>query len=297
MKRVRYTSLRSIAMSSVAASVVGPLAVFGPSVAEAQTPDYETTRIADGVYQYRWQGHNGFFVVTPAGVVAVDPISPEAAAQYAKEIKKVAPGAPLVVVIYSHEDADHATGAPTLMSEMGQTVPIIAHRNAVAAITVGGSADLPVPLVTYQEFMSIDLGGRDIELHYVGANHKDNSTVVFVPDVRVAFAVDFVSNDRPGYQDMGTWIFPDFFESVTSLLEIDFETMVFGHGPAGDRAAIHRQIRYYDQLRSEVRKALDAGWSEERAMEEIRLPEYSGWTQYDAWFPLNVGAIYRWMAG
>ena len=271
--------------------------VLGPVMAEAQTPDYETTRIADGVFQFRWQAHNGFFVVTPAGVVAVDPISPEAAMQYAREIRKVAPAAPLLAIIYSHQDADHATGAPALMSEMGQSVPILAHRNSVAAIAAVGSADLPVPTVTYQEFMSMNQGGRDIELHYVGANHTDNSTVVYVPDVKVAFAVDFVSHDRVGYQGLPGWQFPDFFESMPRLLEIDFETMVFGHGPAGDRSSIHRQIRYYDQIRSEVRKALDAGWSEDRAAAEIRLPEFSDWGQYDAWFPLNVRAIYRWMAG
>ncbi len=94
---------------------------------------YETTRIADGVYQFRWQAHNGFFVATPAGVLAVDPISMEAAAQYAEEIRKVAPDAPLRAIVYSHEDADHATGAPALMSAMGVSVPIIAQRNAVAA--------------------------------------------------------------------------------------------------------------------------------------------------------------------
>ena len=296
MIRVRYSSVQSRPMSFVAAFAIGTLFALGPLEVDAQGPDYETTHVADGVYQYRWQGHNGFFVVTPVGVVAVDPISPEAATQYAKEIKKVAPDAPLVAVIYSHQDADHATGAPALMSEMGQTVPIIAHRNSVAAIQAGGNAVLPAPTVTYQEFMSITLGGRDIELHYVGANHTDNSTVVFVPDVAVAFAADFVSHDRVGYQDMRTWIFPDFFESVARLLEIDFETMVFGHGPSGDRSSIHRQIRYYDQLRSEVRKALDAGWSEDRAADQIRLPEFSDWGQYDAWFPLNVRAIYRWMA-
>ena len=271
--------------------------VLGPVMAEAQTSNYETTRIADGVFQFRWQAHNGFFVVTPAGVVAVDPISPEAAMQYAREIRKVAPDAPLLAIIYSHQDADHATGAPALMSEMGQSVPILAHRNSVAAIAAAGSADLPVPTVTYQEFMSMNQGGRDIELHYVGANHTDNSTVVYVPDVKVAFAVDFVSHDRVGYQGLPGWQFPDFFESMPRLLEIDFETMVFGHGPVGDRSSIHRQIRYYDQIRSEVGKALDAGWSEDRAAEEIRLPEFSDWGQYDAWFPLNVRAIYRWMAG
>ena len=258
---------------------------------------YETTRIAEGVYQFRWRAHNGFFVVTPAGVLAVDPISVEAAAQYAAEIEKVAPSAPLRAIVYSHEDADHATGAAALMSAMGESVPIIAQRNAVPSLARAVSADLPVPTVTYQEFMSLTLGGRVIELHYLGANHSDNSTIVYVPDVKVAFAVDFVSNDRVAFQELPGWRFPDVFASVPRLLDLDFEIIVFGHGPAGDRDTIHRQIRYYDDLRAEVRRAVEAGWSEERAAAEVRLPEYGDWGQYEAWFPLNVRGVYRWMSG
>ena len=272
------------------------LCLSGGQTLDAQA-GYETTRIAEGVYQFRWQAHNAFFVVTPTGVLAVDPISMEAAAQYAEEIKKVAPSAPLRVIVYSHEDADHATGAPALMSAMGVSVPIIAQRNAVPNLARAASPDLPVPTLTYQEFMSLTLGGRVIELHYLGANHSDNSTVVYVPDVNVAFAVDFVSNDRVGFQELPGWRFPDVFASVPRLLDLDFEVIVFGHGPAGDRDTIHRQIRYYDALKAEVRRAVEAGWSEDRAAAEVRLPEYGDWGQYDAWFPLNVRAVYRWMSG
>ncbi len=204
------------------------LCLSGGQTLDAQA-NYETTRIAEGVYQFRWQAHNGFFVVTPAGVLAVDPISVEAAAQYAEEIKKVAPSAPLRAIVYSHEDADHATGAPALMSAMGVSVPIIAQRNAVSNLARAASPDLPVPTLTYQEFMSLTLGGRVIELHFLGANHSDNSTVVYVPDVNVAFAVDFVSNDRVGFQGLPGWRFPDVFASVARLLDLDFEVMVFGH--------------------------------------------------------------------
>ena len=218
MLRIRCFPLAVAALSAAAL-------VLPPTAARAQT-DYETTRIADGVYQFRWVGHNGFFVVTPAGVVAVDPISPEAATQYAREIRSVAPDAPLVAIIYSHHDADHATGAPALMREMGQEVPVLAHRNAVAPLAAAGSADLPVPTDTYREFMSIAPGGRLIELHYVGANHTDNSTVVFVPDAAVAFAVDFVSNDRAGFQDLQGAIFP-------RLLPVD-------RGPSRDPLRYHR---------------------------------------------------------
>ena len=262
---------------------------------EAQA-DYETTRIAEGVYQFRWQAHNGFFVVAPTGVLAVDPISVEAAAQYAEEIKKVAPNAPLRAIVYSHEDADHATGAPALMSAMGVNVPIIAQRNSVANLARAANPDLPAPTVTYKEFMSLALGDRVIELHYLGANHSDNSSIVYVPDVKVAFAVDFVSNDRVPFRDLPSWHFPDVFSSVSRLLDLDFETFVFGHGPAGNRDTIHRQIGYYDALRTAVRSAVEAGWTEDRAAEEIRLPDYADWGQYDAWLPLNVRGMYRWMS-
>ncbi|MBI4420306.1 MAG: MBL fold metallo-hydrolase, partial [Gemmatimonadetes bacterium] len=108
----------------------------------AQAPPFETTRIAEGAYQFRWQGHNGFFVVTDAGVVAVDPISTEAAATYAAEIKRVAPGKPLLAVVYSHDHADHATGAAVLRRAMGnERAPIFAHELAAPKIRAAAAAD------------------------------------------------------------------------------------------------------------------------------------------------------------
>ena len=87
------------------------------------------------------------------------------------------------------------------------------------------------------------------------------------------------------------------FASIPRPLDLDFEVVVFGHGPAGDRDTIHRQIRFYDALKAEVRRAVEAGWSEDRAAAEVRLTEYGDWRQYDAWFLLNVRGVYRWMSG
>ena len=115
------------------------------------------------------------------------------------------------------------------------------------------------------------MGGRWIELHYLGPSHTDNIAVGYIPDVAVAFAVDFVSNDRPGYQDLATWHFPEFFDAVSGLLGIPFETIVFGHGPPGDRTAIQRQIAYYDDLTAAVRDAVANGLTEDEAAESVRL--------------------------
>jgi len=259
--------------------------------------DFETSRVAEGVYQFRWQGHNGLFVTTPAGVVAVDPIGTDAARQFAREIKRVAPGMPLAAIVYSHSDADHATGAAAMLAEMGQPhVPIVAHENAVAPIRSRASADQPSPTHTFTDRMVLFADSRPIELHYLGRSHTDNLIVPFVPDVGVAFAVDFVSNDRVGYRDLPGWHFPDFFDALAGLLRIPFETIVFGHGAPGDRATVQRQVAYYDDLVAAARRAIARGLTEELAMRSVRLPAYAGWGQYEAWFPLNLQAVYRWLA-
>jgi len=261
----------------------------------ALAQDFETTEIASGVYQFRWVGHNAMFVVGGSEVVAFDPINSEAAATLGKEIQRVVPGARLAAIVYSHSDADHSTGAPELMASFGkESVPIIAHELAVAPIRESGAADQPEPTVTFAERMSFQVGGRRIELHYLGPSHTDNIAVAFIPDVGVAFAVDFVNHDRTGYRELPRWIFPDFFDALASMLNIPFDTVAFGHGPTGDRASIQRQIAYYDDLRSAVRQAVEGGLSEDEMAANIDLPVFANFGRYEEWMPLNARAIYRW---
>jgi cyclase len=261
----------------------------------AQAPESETTEIADGVYQFRFRNHNGFFVVTDKGIIAVDPISTAAAEHFAAAMKAAAPGKPLLAIVYSHDHADHATGAGVLRSAFDSDAPVIAQEKAYAKIADADDADRPPPDVTLTKQMTLHFGERPVELHYLGPSHSDNMLVTYVPDVEVAFAVDFVSNDRMGYRDLPDYHFPEFFVALERLLEIPFETIVFGHGPPGDRASVMRQIEYYRNLRSAVAEAVERGWTEDEAAERVRLPAYEDWGQYEQWFPLNVRAIYRWL--
>jgi glyoxylase-like metal-dependent hydrolase (beta-lactamase superfamily II) len=278
------------------ALAVGLAAMLTGTPLHAQV-DFETTEIADGVYQFRWIGHNGMFVTTDDGVVAIDPIGVDAASVFASEIRRIAPGAPLAAIVYSHSDADHSTGAAALMEAMGQEgVPIIAHQNALAPIRARASADQPMPNATFSDELRWQIGSRWIEFHYLGPSHTDNMVVPFIPDVGVAFSVDFVALDRMGYQDLPGWQFPEFFDAVSSLLDIPFQTMVFGHGPPGDRAAIQRQIAYYDDLTAAVRAAFAQGLTEDQAAQRVHLDQYADWDNYEDWFPLNVRAVYRWVA-
>ncbi len=178
-------------------SVAALLAILFAAPAGAQEPEftgerqYETTQVADGVYRFRHMFHNNLFVVTPDGVIAFDPLSPEAAGHYAAEIQRVAPGKDLLALIYSHDHADHVSGGPTLFAALGEA-PIVAHENAYTKLAAAQDAARPVPDITITDRAVLRLGGRAIELHYVGKTHSDNMLVAYIPASRLAFAVDFV---------------------------------------------------------------------------------------------------------
>ena len=284
------------------ASGIGVLALAlmsGPVVTAAAVPaaqaDWETSEVADGVYQFRYGGHYNVFFVTQDGIVAFDPLSVEAAEIYAQEIQRLAPGLPLLAIIYSHSHDDHATGAAVLQAAFG-AVPIVAHANAVAPIRLAADPDLPPPTITFTDRMTLHYGGRTLDLYYLGKSHTDNMLVALLREEKIAYAVDFVTNGTMPYRDLYAHEFPDFFDTLGRLHELSYETMLFAHDPPGDRQSIEDQIVYYDALRNAVQQAIAAGESEDEAAATVRLPQYESWGRYEEFLPLNVRGMYRWLA-
>src|SRR6202795_4392141 len=118
-----------------------------PAVAQAPPPPlFSTTKVdgADGVYIFRYQGHQSMFIVTPQGVIATDPIGerrPQAVTTYIAEIRKITQ-APIKYVIYSHSHFDHIAGGKPF-KDLGAT--FIAQRNAKKRILELKPADVVVP--------------------------------------------------------------------------------------------------------------------------------------------------------
>src|SRR5437763_9083756 len=167
--------------------------ITGVAVVHAQAPaqpTFATTKIDDSVYQFRYQGHQAMFVVTPEGVIATDPISEDrpAAAAYLAEIRKITQ-VPIRYVIYSHSHADHIAGGKPF-KDAGAT--FVAHRLAKDAIARMNRADIVTVDEIVDDKRTITLGGTEDELLYVGKNHSDNMLVVRLPRERIIFTVDFV---------------------------------------------------------------------------------------------------------
>ncbi|MGQ0545995.1 MAG: hypothetical protein ACT4P3_11790 [Betaproteobacteria bacterium] len=79
------------------------------SRAQSPGPVREITRIAGEVYRFRNNNHYSVFAVTPAGVIATDPINADAARWLKGEIAQRF-GQPVRYLVYSHDHADHIAG-------------------------------------------------------------------------------------------------------------------------------------------------------------------------------------------
>src|SRR5437762_7006022 len=132
---------------------------------QAQTPApappvREITQIAGEVYRFRNNNHYSVFAVTPAGIIATDPINAEAAQWLKAELQKRF-SQPVKYLIYSHDHADHISGGEVF----ADTALVVAHENATMA-NDNEKRPTAVPQVTFSDRHSSEPGSTGVMRRY-----------------------------------------------------------------------------------------------------------------------------------
>ncbi len=256
----------------------------------AQAPVREITKLAGEVYRFRNNNHYSVFAVTPAGVIATDPINADGARWLEAEIRARF-NQPVRYVIYSHDHADHISGGEVF----ADTAVIVAHELAKRTI-VAEKRPTAVPNVTFSDFMSIELGGTLVELVYTGRNHSDNSIVMRFPKERILFAVDFIPVETLAFRDFPDGYINDWIESLKAVETMDFDVLVPGHGAVGRKEHVAMFRGYLEELRAEVLRHVREGKSLDEVKQLVKMPKYATWGNYQQWLPLNVEGMYRYIS-
>ena len=251
------------------------------------TPKRAITQVPGYLFRFQNSFHYSVFLVTPEGIVATDPINADAAAWLKAELAtrfKV----PVKYLIYSHDHADHIAGGEVF----ADTATVIAHANAATHIA-GEARPTAPPDITFTERMTLALGGKQVELIYLGKNHSDNSIVMHFPAEIAVFAVDFVAVNRLPYRNLPNSYVEDWIESLKKLEAMDFDILAPGHGAVGTRADVAPQRRYLEELRAEVLARIRQGMPLEQIQAEVKMPAYADWGSYADWIALNVEGMHR----
>ena len=143
---------------------------------------------------------------------------------------------------------------------------------------------------------TLRVGGREVRLIQVGPAHTPGDLIVYVPDARVVFAADVLF--------VGTtpviWAGPvaRWQAALDTLVGLDADVFVPGHGPVCGRAEIEALREYWAWLQPAVEERHAAGrdaW--QTARELARSPEFAR-APWRSWhgperLVINVAPVYR----
>jgi glyoxylase-like metal-dependent hydrolase (beta-lactamase superfamily II) len=280
----------------------------------------EIKQVSGDLYSVH-DGNNTYaaFLVTSEGIILTDPIDPETAAWLNMELEQRF-GLPVKYLVYSHSHYDHSAGAKAFDQAI-----IVGHENVIPEFDIWNDLSLPFaafdapggdldrleafrannpivyPDITFNDRLTIDLGGKKVNLIYLGKGHSDNLLAVHYPEERAVLTIDLLWIDRVAYGNMVfRYWFPDLLDGLRMVEQMDFDILVTGHGTPGTgsgvigtREDVTEFREYYDALYAAVVVAIENGLSREQAVASIELPEFSHLGMYDHWFEGNVDGVYR----
>jgi cyclase len=272
--------MRFLALAVVAAALVPALAAAqqAPPVSPNSpgSSGLNVQRLADGIWFATPQtGANVSWISLPDGVLVIDAgIDASVARAVLDQIAKTA-AKPVRYVVITHAHGDHAGGAPTFVAAGAQ---VIAQENAAGPIAsllgAPSTEGSPHPLLmAISERLGLLGGPRRVAIYYLGPAHTNGDLVVLLPEDRMLFTGDLVSNGHLPFLRSSDANIPGWKASLARLASLDVQRVVPGHGPVGEMQVV-RDTGVYIQKVSEIAARLVAAKVPDGEIEEkLSAPE------------------------
>ena len=285
------------------AALAGLLVISQQAYAQYETSWDNAERSIDRISEhvYRWGGGamggiSGLFVPTSEGIIVIDgpgnPCTPDSGQWFKDELEQRY-DVPVRYVVLSHDHQSHICGT-TVFADTAVTIgskklrPHLIRERRIA----------PVPTISFEESLDIDLGGVKVVLHYFGPTHSDNLIVTHIPQDGVLFVPDLSRPDgqlpNPDFRDMDV---DNTIEVLGILARMDDVDIVMpGHNsPVADQSYFRRYREYLSSLRERVL----AHMVEERSLEEIlglvTMSDFQDYTNLGQVLEPNIITMYDYL--
>ena len=213
---------------------------------------------------------NAGIIIGKDGVLVVDTlISAKEGERFLADIRKVT-AKPIKYVVNTHTHLDHAFGN-CVFAKLGATV--ISHSADRAMLERIGAdtlknignfglkaedmvgTEIVYPSLAFSDKLQIYLGDETVELIRTAPSHTEGSIVVSIPSKKILFSGDILFTDFHPYLadgDISGWT-----RTIDSLLTMDVEKIVPGHGPLSTKKDL-RDMKEYLLLFDKKAKELAA---------------------------------------
>ncbi len=240
---------------------------------------------------------NSGFIVTSDGVVVVDALGSEAIARRAREaISRVTPQ-PIRFLVSSTFHGRFTGGNAEYRDAFK-----IGHEYYRADL-VGLLNDAPadtqaaqLPDQTYRDRVTVYVGGKEIQILYLGRAHTRGDSIVFVPADRIAYLSEVFNFDEFPYTADS---YPsDWVQTLEAAERLEADIFVPGHGflpenPRDTRQGLSRHRQLLIDVQRVVQQQIDRGATEDQTVANVELPQYQRFQGYSRAMEMGTRRIYR----
>jgi glyoxylase-like metal-dependent hydrolase (beta-lactamase superfamily II) len=157
-----------------------------------------------------------------------------------------------------------------------------------------------LPDQTFRDRVTLYLGGKEIQILYVGRAHTRGDSIIYVPQDRIVYLSELFFADQFLYIDDGYGL--DWLKALDTVEGLGAEIFVPAHGPipADPRETRQGLVRFRQMLvdiRDAVQKEIARGATEDQAVAAVRWPQYEKMQAYNAQREVAVRRLYRQLTG
>ena len=256
--------------------VVVLCASISPLHAEDKPVEFNTFQLSDTVYMLRGQGGNVGISDGEDGLFIIDDQVKPVTKELLEAIRKIS-GKPIKIVVNTHYHADHVGGNEVIG---GAGAMIIAHDNirkrmTTEQVSVFMNATTPpyakdaLPLVTFNDRMSLHMNGETATAYHVPNGHTDGDSIIHFPVSNVIHMGDMFFNGLYPYVDLDAGGSIQGLVAAADLalsLADDSTRIIPGHGPLAVTDELRSYRDYLVQAIANVQELVDQGMTLEQVI-------------------------------
>jgi glyoxylase-like metal-dependent hydrolase (beta-lactamase superfamily II) len=151
-----------------------------------------------------------------------------------------------------------------------------------------------LPTESFDAELALRVGDLEVRVRDLGPAHTSSDSIVYVPDARTVFTGDLLFIG--GHPIMWSGPSENWISALDTILGLDVDHIVPGHGPLTDKEGVRELRRYWDHLRSEALLRYEAAMDPADAARDIPMDDFAGWGDPER-LVVNLITLYREFAG
>ena len=241
------------------------------------------------VRRYAFYDQNIGLVLGDGAALVIDTRSTYGQAREIVEHVREVTRDPVTVVVDTHGHFDHAFGnavfRPATIWGQAGCVPFMertgeARKPGISREEPELAADLAEVVIdppdqTFETATTIEVGGRPVELRYLGRGHTDHDAVITVPGTPVVWGGDLVENGAVPFAGDGYPL--DWVATAAALADLVAPgngVIVPGHGDQGGRALADRHTASFGRVVELAREVHAGAKTLDEAIAAHPFPDY-----------------------